>query len=218
MLTVNGKSVLAMRLTLPVSGVWVASLEVDAEEAITGAVTLKQSDTSISYAGYVVRSGEQSGTCHLEVMGGAGGLRDELAARSYREVTARTVVAEALEGAGEALASTSTRSLLDTLLPFWSRTQGRASLALSTVAEALSGRWRVLPSGAVWLGVDTWPAYRGELPTELGRDPAAGIVLLAPEAIDLAPGVTLRNDRIGRVEHLVTREEPLRTTFWIEAA
>jgi hypothetical protein len=128
------------------------------------------------------------------------------------------VIAEALAGVGEALAGTSTRSLLDTLLSFWTRTQGRASLALWTVADELDGRWRVLPSGAVWFGAETWPAYRGEEPTELGRDPASATVLLSPDAIDLGPGVTLRGERIGRVEHLITRDEPLRTTAWIEAA
>lgn len=218
MLTVNGKPVLAMRLTLPVSGVWVASIEADAEEAITGAVTIKQSDSSASYAGYAVRSGELSGTCYLECIGGAGGLAGDVEARSYRDVTARTVVAEALAAAGEALASTSTRSVLDTALAFWTRSQGRVSQSLSAVADELGARWRVLPTGAVWFGAETWPDFRGEDIAELSRDPAAGTVLLAPDAIDLAPGVTLRGERIGRVEHLITRDDPLRTTAWIEAA
>lgn len=218
MLTVNGAHVLGIRLTLPLSGVWVASIEVDSETAITDAVTIKQADTSLSYAGYVIRSGEVSGACFMDVIGGSGGLANDVTARSYRDVTVKTVLSEALAAVGEALDSTATRSTLAMSLPFWSRSGGRASLAVSALADKASARWRVLASGAVWFGADTWPDYRGELPTELNRDPAASTLLLAPDDIGLTPGVTLRGERIGRVEHLITRGEPLRTTAWIEAA
>lgn len=217
MLTVNGAQVVSMRLTLPVSGVWVATFELDSDEVVSGALTLSQSDVATTWAGYAVRSGVVGGSCFVDAIGGAGGLAEDVAARSYREVTAKTVVSEALAAVGEALASTSTRSTLATALPFWTRTAGRASLAISAVADSVGARWRVLPSGQVWFGEETWKAYAGEEPAELDRDPAASTVILATEAIDLAPGVTLRGERIGRVEHSVSRSEPLRTVAWIEA-
>lgn len=216
MITVNGLPVLAARITMPVVGVWSASLEAISEEDITGTATIAQ-EGAASLVGTVVRSGVLSGSCRLEMVGGKGGLRGDVAARSYQRATARTVIGELLAACGETLDETAQRATLTTSLPFWTRAGGRASTALTTLTDALGARWRVLSNGNVWVGTESWPsppdAY---LADELDRDDAAQNVLLAPDTIALFPGVTLAGRHVGRVEHTVGRDAPLRTTYWIE--
>jgi hypothetical protein len=215
LMTINGAEVLAMRLTLPLTGVWTLSADVSSGDAITGALTLEQ-DT-LTYSGTVLRSGVSTGVCRLEAVGGAGGLGAGVAARSYQGVAARQVLADLLADASERLDSASTRAVLGETLSYWTRAGGRASAAMQTLADALGTRWRVKASGAVWVGDETWPKVGSDYDaTELDRDYAAGNVLLAPESLALVPGVMLGDDKVGRVEHVVSRDSPLRTTYWLE--
>lgn len=217
MLTANGLPVISLRLTLPVQGVWVAALEVASEAALTGALTLSD-DGVVTYAGSVVRSGEVAGRTLVEAVGGTGGLAGNVAARSYQNAAARMVVSDLLAEVGEVLDASATRAAMQTQLAYWTRGAGRASVALSTLTDALGCRWRALQSGSIWIGTDTWPSMDPDyVATELDRDAAGGTVLLAAETIALRPGVTFGGERIGRVEHAFSRESPLRTTAWLES-
>jgi hypothetical protein len=215
-ITANGYDVLAMRLTLPVQGIWVATLRVSADEDLSGALTLE--NDAVKYSGFVLRGTSVSGAALVDAVGGTGGLGNVIDARSYQGASARDILVDLLAAAGEKLDGTSTRQVLSTALPFWTRTAERASLALSSLSDALGARWRVRPSGVVWMGTETWPEMAPDYEAiELDRDSAASTVLLAPETIALTPGVTLRGERVGRVEHVMGEEE-LRTTFWLETA
>lgn len=216
MITANGLPVIEMRLTFPLSGLWVASLEVGTEEAITGSCTLAQEGTALSFVGYVVRSGAIGGSCRAKVVGGAGGLVTDVPARSYRGARARSVAGELLAAVGETLATSSTRAVLATELPFWTRAAGRASDAVWRLTDALGARWRVLPSGAVWIGTDAWTAKPSDDPMELDRDGLHDTVSLAPDTLSLLPGMTLRGEHVGRIEYLFGRDTPLRATAWVE--
>lgn len=220
MITLSGNPVLSMRLTLPERGNWVLAAEVDvpeaSDDALEGAVTLTQDDVTLS--GTVIRTGLIGGVCRLEAVGGKGGLRGDVVARSFQGLTARSILADTLGACGETQSALSTRSVLTTALPYWTRSAGRSSTALSVLADALGARWRVTHSGEVWFGLDTWPSMaEGYDADELDADPSSGLVLLGPETIALVPGVTYQGRRVGRVEHTVGRDSALRTTFW-EAA
>lgn len=216
MITANGEPVLALRLTLPVQGVWVASMQVSSDVDMSGTLTLEQD--VVRYTGAILAGKSVNGVVQLEAVGGAGGLGKTLAARSYQSATARAIVTDLLASVGERLDSSATRSVLSASFAYWTRAYGRASIALSALVDVIAARWRVLPSGAVWVGDDSWPAVASDYDAlELERDSAAGTVVLAPETIALAPGVTLRGERVGRVEHAMSGDQ-LRTTFWLEAA
>jgi hypothetical protein len=205
-----------MRLTLPLQGIWVATLQVSADDDLSGALTLE--NDAVKYSGFVLRGTSVSGTALVDAVGGTGGLGKVIEARSYQGASARDILLDLLTAAGEKLDGASTREILSTALPFWTRARERASLGLSSLSDAVGARWRVRPSGAVWLGAETWPEMPPDYDAlELDRDSAAGSVLLAPETIGLMPGVTLRGERVGRVEHVMD-EEPIRTTFWLETA
>lgn len=211
--TLNGREVLAMRLTMPAVGIWVLSAELSADAPVEGAVVLEQG--GVTMRGATVRSGALSGSCRIEAVGGTGGLLRQLGARSFHGVTARSVLSDVLASAGESLDASSSRSALASTLAYWTRARGRASEAVATLASALGAKWRVLPSGSVWMGLEAWPRPTGYEYEELDRDAGGGTVLLAPETVGLAPGMLLGADRVGRVEHIVGPDTPLRTTYWM---
>lgn len=216
LITIADRPVLSMRLTLPAMGRWTCSAELDADEAPEGHVEIVQGDVRLS--GAVYRAGAVAGTLRAIVVGGTGGIGRDIPARSYQGVTARAVVEDLLAAAGERLDASAAREALSIALPYWTRAGGRASASLSRLVDYLGARWRVLPSGAVWVGRDTWPETPDEYRAlELDRDGASRWVLLAPDDIGLFPGVSFRGERVGRVEHVVTRDGPLRTTYWIDS-
>lgn len=216
LITIADRPVLAMRLTLPAMGRWTCSAELDGDEAPEGQVEIVQGDVRLS--GTVYRAGVVAGTLRAIVVGGSGGIGRGIPARSYQGVTARAVVEDLLAAAGERLDSMSTRDALTAALPYWTRTGGPAGSALSTLVQHLGLSWRMLPAGSVWVGRESWPsAPETFAATELDRDHTSQTVLLAPEGIGLFPGVTYRGDRVDRVEYVVTRDGPLRATYWIDS-
>lgn len=219
LITVAGLPLLAGRLTLPPVGRWVLSADLDGDTPPEGAVEVAQGNVRL--VGAVHAAAAVAGTVRIVAVGGSGGLARELPARSYQGVTARAIVEDLLAAAGERLDAASTRDVLSVTLPYWTRAggrDGRAGASLTRLAEHLNARWRVLPAGSVWVGRDTWPATPDEYRAlELDRDGASRWVLLAPDDIGLFPGVSFRGERVGRVEHVVTRDGPLRTTYWIDS-
>jgi hypothetical protein len=214
-ITLAGGAVLALRFTLPVSGLRTATLEADIEEAVTGTVELE--DGANVYQCAIVRSGLVSGVCRADVIGGRGGLLGKLTARSYQGLPARAVLSDVLAAAGETLDATSTPSILATPIPYWTRGAVSGSTALDSLCDKLGARWRVLPNGNVWVGTESWPEADEELqPDQLDRDEAAGTVYLAPDDLTLSPGIVLDGRRVGRVEYSMTRNSPLRCDFWVE--
>ena len=217
MLIANGAPVIGMQLTLPVSGLWVAALELDSEEEVDGELVLEQEGATQALTGTVLRTGVVAGLCRAEAVGGTGGLAGDLDARSYRNATARTVFEEILASAGEVYEPSSTRSSMTTSLSYWTRAAGGAKQALWSHPDIIDARWRIMPSGKVWMGVDSWPVAPEFEYTELDRDLSAERVLIAPETLDILPGMQLKNgDRVGRIVYTVARNEPLRATYSLE--
>lgn len=216
-ITLADLSVLALRLTFPISGAWTATLELDADEAPAGAVDL--SDGTNVYQGFIVRAGVVSGVCRADVIGGAGGLLQDVPARSFQDSSARAILTDLLGSVGENLDPASTAAVLGAQLPYWTRAGVRASTALSSLCDALGARWRVSPSGQIWVGTETWPAApESALPFELDRDDAAGTVFVAPDDLGLVPGIVLEGRRVGRVEYSLERDGGLRADYWVETS
>lgn len=218
LVTLQQLPVLALRLSRPQVGAWVATAEVDyqdSQETFEGLLELR--DEAVTYKGTLQTGGTISGVARVDLIGGRGGLMTETRVQHFRDVTVRTLLDSLLRGVGETLDPTSTRAVVDKRVAFWTFAGERASVALSTLADHLEASWRVLPNGNVWFGVDAFPAagealLRTLLP--LDRDDAAGNLLLAAETLELGPGVTVAGHRVGRVEHTFSRTESHRATFW----
>ncbi|WP_437591487.1 hypothetical protein [Sorangium sp. So ce1000] len=199
--------ILSLDLELQLRGVWTATVETG-DPAPTGAVTLELAaeDGSVDTFSGVVRpgSGEHAGRSRLWVVGGAGGLASELVARDYtapRGVGADLVVGRLLADLGEQLDPTVELSGL--VVERWHRGGLTGKQALSLFAERLGLDWRVLASGAVWLGVDSWPAADTLAGFVERVDHDARVIYARPDSARLRPGVTVLGERIHRVRYLL---------------
>lgn len=222
--TLQGLPVLSLLLTRPLVGNTVATVEVDyqsSDELFDGLLELK--DQAVTYKVTSEHSGIISGVARVNLVGGNGGLLEDVPPRHFREVTVRTLIESLLDLAGEKLDPSSTASVMSRVLPFWSwggdPQTNRASKHLTSLTDKLECHWRVLPNGKVWVGTESWNPVSEELADaslELNRDDADGNVLLGTETLELGPGVTLAGRHVGRVEHFFDRQSSLRTTFWTE--
>lgn len=217
--TCNGKPLASCVLTAPRVGVWVADLEVDTDEAITGAVELDLEGSS--WRGTVARGGVELGRWRGRIVGGAGGLGAVLGPTAFADTDLRAVLSETLRDAGEQLAETS--ATLDASVTRWARMAAPASHTVADIAHAAGCAWRVLADGTVWVGAETWEAL--DLGADLDVitvDPRVGRHELAGDAaLAIVPGrvVTLDNQavRVGAVEHRLI-EVTLRTVVFEERA
>ena len=189
-LTINGgAALLRASIALPLSGVWSAELEVDTDEAITGAVTIEL-DGAVVFRGTVVDGDVSHGQWRGRIVGGAGGLRTSLPALAYLNATRADVVRDALSEAGESLASTS--GDLTGAVARFHRAEGAAARAIDATATALGYAWRVFADGMVWLGFEAWAAAEEASITLVRRDPTQRQYLLGGDVLALRPGQLLQ--------------------------
>lgn len=227
----SGLNVLSHDLILPLLGVPTLAAEVDIGDkpAPTGAQVLSfaiAGKPPLEFVVTIVESEVGIGRATVFAVGGAGGMRSTIPGRDYGEVSPRLVAEDIISAAGE-LPDAASLAALDALphLPRWSRPAGTARAAMTRLAAALGMSWRVLPSGLVWLGAETWPAYTGGekgQPYYTEEPDAAGLALLALEAPDLLPGMSLKPPddqakagavllRVSDVIHAVDEEGAFRT-------
>lgn len=185
-------------------GAWVATVEIGWAEAPPDGdpcslrFTRDGDGGEDAWTGTVLRSRvvTESERLSVTVMGGAGGLLSPSLAPRYTtagatQVTAGLVAAGIAEDAGETLAEGVEAELDDYSLASWQRMGGPAIDAIDTLAGVLGLGWRVLPSGEVWIGAETWPEVGTETLErayfETGA-PEDGSVTYATDATPFAAG------------------------------
>jgi hypothetical protein len=200
---VNDIVCLVGEITEQQSGAWIARIELDLDEdkALSGTVTIKVG--SESFKGTVVRgeTPEGQGRWIGHIVGGAGGLEKELAAKNYHRTTLQSVAQDALGESKESLDTVgSDAAALGALQGHWTRTRGKCRVALSAVAQRMNGFWRVTRAGKVvfrkeetWQTVDFDYAY-------IDADPSDGKLEIAPEEAPTArPGITFGGHKVSSV-------------------
>lgn len=214
--TANGKTILRATLLVPRRGVWQAIVSVEAEDTtdLTENVDLAFGDAT--WTGHARRAGAHHGRVELLVVGGAGGLEQELEPRYYVDAQARLPLGDLMRETGETLSSDVSADVTGALLSRWTRARGRGGALLSDLAGVLGVDWRILTDGTVWLGTETWPDVELEHDV-VGEAPAHDQAELAVDAPTLTAGVTLGGRRVSYVQHTI---EPARTrsAVWYEAA
>ena len=213
--TLNGLGVAACSALLPRVGAWSADLELDTDDAPTGAAVV-QIGEGLTLRGTVAHGAVVDGCWRGRVVAGAGGLRREVPAVAQRGGTLALALRDALAAAGEALAPGDD---LSDAAPLWHRLAGPAGAAVADVARAAGCAWRVLPSGGVWVGRETWPEHAPDVDVVDWR-PELGRLELAGDVLGILPGQTLRaradlSVRVGCVEHRATGDA-LRTVVLAE--
>jgi hypothetical protein len=211
--TAGPLDVLGGSLTMPGVGNWVAHLELGETTTPAGAVTIlfaREADAPVTFSGTVDHGDTWQGRQKLVVFGGAGGLLTPLPFREYlagaAPVPAAQLLTDVLAVAGEQLdPATGTTGLTGLGVPRWTRAAGlEGSRALGRIARRWGLGWRVLDSGAIWMGADTYPTVPDALVTFLeDRDGDAIIDWAAPNAAVLRPRTTVLGKRIERVTYTV---------------
>lgn len=210
--TLGSARIILATVSMPRVGVWHADLELASETAISGRVTF--TIEGVAFTGTVLRGGLDGGRVKAKIVGGAGMLSKELAAKFYVAPNVRQVLQDILNETGEALSSTADAAILNASLPKWERTKGPASRALVALLDASGATWRILRDGTLWIGKDTFPEANVEH-NLLDEDWINGVTDIAPTAPDLLPGVTFRDRQISYVIHRLESSK-LRTEAYVK--
>lgn len=214
--TVGGVAAFSGRIHLPRVGTWTADVRLDSAAAPTGRVELVLAGGALRLTGTVLPGGTGvvRGSAQVRLVGGTGGLRRTLAAAGYQNVPLSVPLRALLEDAGETLAPEADAGALATFLPRWARMAGTAARSLDALAARVVMPWRVLPSGAVWVGPERWRAAAGEYEV-LEEVPEQRAVWLASDAPSVLPGQVLLGRPVAHVAHHFGAEE-LRTVVTFE--
>lgn len=213
LLQLGDAPVMSGLVTRPLRGSWTADLELDADAAPSGRVTL--TGAGLSLVGTVVQAQSWNDRQRCRVVGGAGGMTKTLGPAFYRGVTLRAVVSALLTTAGEALSATSDASILSRSVPVWVRLRGTAASSLDRVLAAFAPTaiWRHLPDGTVWIGATAWKTVTTTTVVQDNRGDE-DVADLAGEDLSLDAGTTTQGRRVGLVRHYV-RPDSLRTeAYW----
>ena len=221
-------NVLAAELELVRRGAWMAHLETSGDatfaEGLPATLTLagEIDGSARTFVGTVRRSLPWQGRTRTVVVGGAGKLRQALPPVDHvgapsAGVTAALIAQGIASASGETLAPSVASDLEGLSLPRWTRAgadalgfggsaiEGLDALvyALAELAADPRWTWRTLADGTIWIGVDAWPAYAGDIGNAWIDDADDGRIDCAPPVADLLPGAAVLGHRIERVTYRV---------------
>jgi hypothetical protein len=216
--TVNSVGLLKGEFRMPIGGAWHADIEAEPELDVSEGVEIEVDGVTFVGTAIPGRHGVNGTRYVAKIVGGAGGLSQELPAKSYEHaqgVKVRAILEDILRSCGETLSATAETATLETKLPRWSRIKSTAARQILKLADELGCSWRVLADGTVWVGQETWPETTVEHVLE-DEDWERGRISIAPESPSLTPGITFLEQRIETVYHTVDGEGRLRTDCMIE--
>ncbi len=212
-------SPISAELRQPRIGAWHCELDLDSDKPAGGKVKFLLDD--LEFTGTVVpeNTGVEGSRAKCKVVGGNGNLSKPISPHSYSGgtgVKVGTVVHDVLKDCGEDLSDLSDGPTLDKVLPRWHVAGGptsSASQALTKIAEACHGAWRVMRDGTIWFGTETWHDVtpEGTLTNESWHN---GHLTLAPETPNMVPGTVYQGQKIEHVTHSygTTLRSHIRTT------
>lgn len=190
-------------LTLKRIGEWHCDLDLDQDEIAGGKISFQLDE--INFTGTVVpgNTALDGGRARCKVVGGNGRLGRVVKARSYSGSTGvkvDTVAKDILKDCGEDLSDLSDADTLDKKLPRWHLTGESARDALTRLAEACDGAWRVMRDGTVWFGSEMWPEVdpAGIVTDDDGSN---GCTVLASETPNMVPGTLYQGRKVEQVIH-----------------
>lgn len=211
-ITCGGLPVASGELVFPLRGAWSARLEVVARTAAEvigvdpdasilsaeGSVVVRLGSTELR--GYATAEADKAERVTVRLVGGAGGLDEQIAGKHFRSQSRRVVLTDALDAGGERLSATSAD--LDATLSQWTRMAGTVGEALRALTEPAGLTWRVLADGTVWVGTETWPAVTAEH-VLTREEPAKSRLILAVEGAGILPGSTFLGRRVTGVTYSI---------------
>lgn len=204
--TIDGRDVQSLRIRCPRLGAWhAAECEIAGSDPIAVGSVVTISIDGQEWRGTVVDSHSFTGSTTLHIVGGAGGLSKRVPSQHYREPSPDLVIRAILTAVGETLDPSS--AIPATKLPHWVSFAGQASHALTAIVDKAGLAWRVLPSGKIWVGTETWPVAEPEGVEIQDEDWSDGSIFVAGESFaelqKIAPGTTYDGHQLEQVEHRI---------------
>lgn len=212
----NGLPALRGDLLIPYQGAITAELDLDADEAPSGAVTLTYRDRT--FACTVVAdptdsalrlSGDSGGFKRCRVVGGAGGLDRALEPQEFAQgALVQQLLDAILAGSGETWAADISADLLTQVVPQWSWTAGTVRNALDALVQYLGVVWRIRADGRLWIGTPAPAAVAAPAYTLIDIAPEAGQACWSMDELSVEPdqiidGLTIRQVSYSWTESLL---------------
>ena len=210
-LEINGVACLTARIAFPRIGRWIADLMVDTEEDITGSARIVSADGVFDLTGTVQRGGVYAANASVRVVGGAGGLDQEVSPVYYSSSPLRVPLTALLAATGERLSPRSDSAILNRFVPAWVRTRGLGGALLASLMDVAGADWRMLDDGMVWVGTDTYPdVIVDPVQTDtLHINPSEDHTILTGTPIPpVRPGMTFEGKRVAAVEYHLGDDVP----------
>jgi hypothetical protein len=188
------------QVLLPRTGVWLADLRVNDQDALTDRLVMKLGAVAMPSA--VAKAELIGGMTEVRLVGGAGGLGEPARPKHYHRPLVRHVFADLLRDSGEVQAAASTPAVLSKDLEAWT-TLGLSTGAMLASLCRVAGsdvNWRVLADGTVWIGIETWPDSPVDART-IESDGANAASIIGTDIPGLWPGTLLGGRRVDYVRH-----------------
>lgn len=170
----NGERVLTGSVTIPRVGAWVADVSLALSATVATSVVLTFG--TMSLVGSVIRAGTYGGSRAYRLVGGAGGWRKHLQARSYVNaggVSSSLVIGDAARETGETVAVTAPSMLGSSYV--------RLAGAASRVLAAIEPNWWVDSKGVTQVGTARDTSTIASESVLTAMDGGAGIIEIATE-------------------------------------
>lgn len=201
LIEVNGFPCSRALIQLPLTGVGYADIKV-AEHHINAPVNVDDAvevtfETGETFQMTCVRAGKEVGFWRISAVLGAGKLNEQLSAKFYDSIPAKTVIAEIAEEVGEQV----DKIEIGDIYAFYVRLASKASQALHTVLLPYDNfSWRMNVEGKLWVGEETWP----ESPEfDTVKESPNNNSVLGLFNIGMMPGQTSPYGQIDRVTHII---------------
>jgi hypothetical protein len=203
-LSIRGIDGIGGDLEMPLRGPWTFDGDVDSQDFGLGHASIAYaSKRTVTFSGTVIERSTVAARTRVRIVGGAGGLRNEIPARGYRADTpASNVAKDVAVACAEAIADGVLDVLRDkALTKGFHRMLGSGTQALNNLCDTLGAgwNWRVLGNGTIWIGQETWPSMAA--PFQEQEPDENGVSVYADVAPNIIPGVNLEGRRVSSVRH-----------------
>jgi len=208
------------QISMALRGRWVFEGRVTTQKLPAGSVNIV-CDGGLTLSGFVDpgASGLFLDSARVRVVGGAGGL-GRMVSGSFQFAQLRDPLQAILDASGEQLDIAISENLLGLPLRRWTMVESSCAAALEALAAAASSalgqavRWRILPTGLLWMGAETWPTISLAKGDAIEwANPLERLVIVAVETPTLAPGVTIAD--VGRIAGVTHYIEPSKVRTWL---
>lgn len=224
-LKANSFDCLRGRISIPLTGTWVADLAIDpgTSDALIppyqSPVTITLGENGFTLTGNVRRINNAFDTVFARVVGGGLGIWQSVNPQAYQNATFGVIASQILSQVGETLSTSTPSSVTNLQVPFWTVMKGPAFKVLYALVKLASSmlsvkiNWRVLSDGTVYIGPEIWPLATMTSYDLMSWQPEQLLTTVFSLNPTVLPGQNWQGGNVSNVEHVIEPER-IRTRIW----